>query len=158
MWLSYGMMAIMAPPLRSINHLEALRNGVNSGIVDSLGSDHAPHTLEEKSASSVWEVKVGVPGLETTLPLDVTMVRKNQLSLPRMVELLAEKPAEIFGLKNKGKLEQGKDADLTIVDYNLRWTINASKFKSKAKFSPYNGWEVVGKPVKTIRQRRVCYG
>ncbi len=146
----YGMMAIMSPPLRSINHLEALRNGVNSGIVDSLGSDHAPHTLEEKSASSVWEVKVGVPGLETTLPLMLTMVRKNSLSLPRIVELLAEKPAEIFGLKNKGRLEQGKDADLTIVDYNLRWTINASKFKSKAKFSLYNGWEAVGKPVKTI--------
>ncbi len=67
-----------------------------------------------------------------------------------MVELLAEKPSEIFGLTSKGKLEQGKDADLTIVDYNQRWTINASKFKSKAKFSPYNGWEVVGKPVKTF--------
>ena len=67
-----------------------------------------------------------------------------------MVELLAEKPAEIYGLTSKGKLEAGKDADLTIVDYNLRWTIAASKFKSKAKFSLYNGWEVVGKPVKTF--------
>jgi dihydroorotase-like cyclic amidohydrolase len=79
----------------------------------------------------------------------LTLVRKNQLSLQQLVGLLAEKPVEIYGLTSKGKLEAGKDADLTIVDYNQRWTINASKFKSKAKFSLYDGWEVVGKPVKT---------
>ena len=141
---------IMAPPLRSKNNVEALWQGINDGTVDSLGSDHAPHTLEEKSASSIWEVKVGVPGLETTLPLMLTMVRKNRLPLSRMVELLAEKPAKIFNLKGKGKLEKGNDADLTVVDFNQKWTICASKFKSKAKFSPYNGLEVIGKPVKTI--------
>jgi dihydroorotase len=141
---------IMAPPLRSKNNVEALWQGIKDGTVDSLGSDHAPHTLEEKSASSIWEVKVGVPGLETTLPLMLTMVRKNRLPLSRMVELLAEKPAKIFNLKGKGKLEKGNDADLTVVDFNQKWTICASKFKSKAKFSPYNGIEVIGKPVKTI--------
>lgn len=146
----YGMMAIMAPPLREPAHKEALINGAISGTIDTIGSDHAPHTIEEKSQSNVWEVKVGVPGLETTLPLMLTMVKKNQLSIQRMVELLAEKPSEIFKLKGKGKLEKDKDADLTIIDYNTRWRIDASKFKSKAKFSPYDGWEVVGKPVKTI--------
>jgi dihydroorotase (multifunctional complex type) len=146
----YGMIAVMAPPLRDRLHQDALQKGVLSGAVDTIGSDHAPHTIEEKSVSSVWEVKVGVPGLETTLPLMLTMIRKNKLSLQRMVALLAEKPAEIYGLTSKGKLEAGKDADLTIVDYNLRWTISASKFKSKAKFSLYDGWEVVGKPVKTF--------
>jgi dihydroorotase len=146
----YGMMAVMAPPLRDRFHLDALQNGLTSGAIDTVGSDHAPHTLEEKSAGSVWEIKVGVPGLETTLTLMLTLIRKNKLSLQRMVSLLAEKPAEIYGLTGKGKLEQGKDADITVVDYNLRWTISASKFKSKAKFSLYDGWEVVGKPVKTI--------
>jgi dihydroorotase (multifunctional complex type) len=146
----YGMMAVMAPPLRDRTHQDSLLRGVTSGVIDTVGSDHAPHTLEEKSARSVWETKVGVPGLETTLPLMLTMVRKNQLSLQRMVGLLAEKPAEIYGLAGKGKLEAGKDADLTIVDYNQRWTISASKFKSKAKFSLYDGWEVVGKPTKTF--------
>lgn len=146
----YGMMAIIAPPLRDRNHQEALWSGLSSEVVDSLGSDHAPHTPEEKSASNVWEVKVGVPGLETTLPLMLTMFKKNRLPLPRMVELLAEKPAQIFGLKGKGRLEQGKDADLTIIDYKRNWTIDALKFKSKAKFSPYNGWGVTGKPVKTF--------
>jgi dihydroorotase len=146
----YGMMAVMAPPLRDRTHQDALLRGVTSGVIDTVGSDHAPHTLEEKSARSVWETKVGVPGLETTLPVMLTMVRKNQLSLQRVVGLLAEKPAEIYGLAGKGKLEAGKDADLTIVDYNQRWTISASKFKSKAKFSLYDGWEVVGKPTKTF--------
>ena len=66
----YGMMAVMAPPLRDRTHQDALLKGVTTGVVDTVGSDHAPHTLEEKSASSVWEIKVGVPGLETTLPLN----------------------------------------------------------------------------------------
>ncbi len=125
--------------------------------VDVIGSDHAPHALREKSASSVWDVKVGVPGLETTLPLILTMVKKNRLSLTRAVELMAEKPAEIFGLKDRGSIEQGKNADLTIVDHKLEWKINASKFRSKAKFSPYDGWEVVGKPVKTYVKGTLVY-
>ena len=124
--------------------------GLEAGWVDSLGSDHAPHALSEKSASSVWDVKVGVPGLETTLPLILTAVKKNRLSLSQAVALLAEKPAEIFGLSDRGRLEQGKNADLTVVDFNGKFKIDASKFKSKAKFSPYDGWEVQGKPVKTF--------
>jgi dihydroorotase (multifunctional complex type) len=146
----YGMMAVMAPPLRDKVNQEALLKGANQGIIDTIGSDHAPHTLEEKTANSVWEVKVGVPGLETTLPLMLTLVKKNLLALQRLVELLAEKPAEIYGLTNKGKLEEDKAADLTVIDYNQQWTINASKFKSKAKFSLYNGWEVIGRPIKTF--------
>ena len=114
-----------------------------------MGSDHAPHSLKEKCASDVWDVKVGVPGLETTLPLMLTMVKKNRLTLAQIVHLLAEKPAEIFNLKDRGRLEQGKKADLTVIDYNQKFKIEASKFKSKAKFSPFNEWEVQGKPVKT---------
>ena len=121
-----------------------------TGWVDALGSDHAPHALSEKSASSVWDVKVGVPGLETTLPLILTLVKKNRLSLAQAVQLLAEKPAEIYGLNDRGRLEQGKNADLTVVDFNRKFKIEASKFKSKAKYSPYDGWEVQGKPVKTF--------
>lgn len=146
----YGMMAIMMPPLRDRTHQEALMKGVKQGDIDTVGSDHAPHTFEEKTADSVWEVKVGIPGLETTLPLMLTLVKKDWLTFQRLVELLAEKPADIYGLTNKGKLEQGKDADLTIIDYNRPWTIEASKFKSKAKFSPFDKWKVVGKPTKTF--------
>jgi dihydroorotase len=146
----YGQMLIMAPPLRNKDQIEALWKGLEAGSVDALGSDHAPHALSEKSAGSVWDVKVGVPGLETTLPLMLTQVRENRLSLAQVIQLLVEKPAEIYGLDSYGRLEQGKNADLTVVDFNHKFKIDASKFKSKAKYSPYDGWEVVGKPVKTF--------
>ncbi len=152
----FGGLAIMAPPLRDRTQVDALWKGLDDGSVDTLGSDHAPHTLEEKLASSVWEVKAGIPGLEVTLPIMLTMVRKNRLTLNQVIAFLSEKPAEIYGLKDRGKLEAGKNADLTIVDYSP-FKIDASKFKSKAKFSPYNGWEVYGKPAKTIVNGQVVY-
>jgi dihydroorotase len=145
-----GQMLIVAPPIRDINHQKALWEGIEDVSVDTLGSDHAPHTLNEKLASDIWAVKPGLPGLEVSLPLILTAINKNKLSLDRAVELFAEKPAEIFGLKGQGKLEAGNCANLTVVDYKLKWKIDASKFKSKAKFSPYDGWEVQGKPAKTF--------
>jgi dihydroorotase len=151
----YGTSIVTMPPLRSENNREALWKGISNGWVDVLGSDHAPHTMREKSAGNVWDVKVGIPGLETTLPLMLTMVRKNRLSLLRVVELLSEKPAEIFNLKNRGRLEQGKIADLTVVDFNQKFKIDASKFHSKAKYTPFDGWEVQGRPVKTFVNGRL---
>jgi dihydroorotase len=146
----YGQLVIMAPPLRNKTNLDALWKGIKEGLVDTVGSDHAPHAPSEKSANSVWDVKVGVPGLETTLPLMMTMVKKNRLTLAKAVQLLAEKPAEIFALCDRGRLEAGKNADLTVVDFNCQFKVDASKFKSKAKYSPYDGWAVWGRPVKTI--------
>jgi dihydroorotase len=146
----YGSLIVMMPPLRSRSHIEALWKGLSNGWIDAIGSDHAPHALKEKSASSIWDVKVGVPGLETTLPLMLTMVRKNRLLLARLVQLLSEKPAEIFNLKDRGRLEQGEKADLVAIDFNQKFKIDASKFHSKAKYSPYDGWEVQGRPVKTF--------
>ena len=153
----YCQLVIMAPPLRSEEQVEALWKSVDDGTVDTLGSDHAPHALSEKSSDNVWDVKVGVPGLETTLPLILTQVKKNRLTLAQAVHLLAEKPAEIFGVEDSGWLEQGKNADLTVVDYNQKFKIDASKFKSKAKYSPYNGWEVNGKPAKTFVNGLLVY-
>ncbi len=153
----YGQLVIMAPPLRDRTHVDGLWKGIEAGSVNTVGSDHAPHASSEKAASSVWEVKVGVPGLETTLPLMITMIKKNRLTLARVVELLAEKPAEIFGLGDHGRLEQGKNADLTVVDFNRQFKIDASKFKSKAKYSPYDGWDVQGLVVKTILNGQVVF-
>ena len=146
----HGLMLTMMPPLRGERHVAALWKGVVDGWVDVLGSDHAPHTLSEKAVASVWDVKVGVPGLETTLPLMLTMVRKNRISLARLIQLLSEKPAEIFNLKDRGGLMKGNKADLVVVDYNRKYRVDASKFHSKAKYSPFDGWEVQGKPVKTF--------
>ena len=92
----YGQLVIMAPPLRNQDQVDALWKGLEAGTVDTVGSDHAPHALEEKAASSVWEVKVGVPGLETTLPLMLTQVKKNKLSFTQVVHA--------FGRKTRGNL------------------------------------------------------
>jgi dihydroorotase len=80
----------------------------------------------------------------------LTMVRKNKISLAHVVQLLSEKPAELFGLRDRGGLAQGNKADLTVVDFKRKFKIDASKFRSKAKFSPFNGWDVQGCPVKTF--------
>ncbi|TRO54235.1 hypothetical protein E2P64_09400, partial [Candidatus Bathyarchaeota archaeon] len=146
----YGLMLTIIPPLRGESTIEALWKGVADGWVDVIGSDHAPHVLNEKSASSVWDVKVGVPGLETILPLMLTMVRKNRISLAYVVQLLSEKPAEIFNLRSRGGLVQGRKADLTVVDFKRKFRIDASKFHSKAKYSPFDSWEVQGRAVKTF--------
>ena len=145
-----GTLAVTVPPVREDNHLEALWNGVRGGSVDILASDHAPHTLKEKEPESVWDVKVGIPGLETTLPLLLTEVHRQRLSIGDVVRLMSEKPAKTFKLSGKGYLGDGNDADLTIVDLGSKYNIDASKFHSKAKYSPFDGRAVEGKPVKTF--------
>ena len=145
-----GAMLAMMPPLREDADVKALWQGVEKGLVDVLGSDHAPHTIEEKTAKSIWDAKVGVPGLETTLPLMLTMVKRNRLTIDMLVRLLAENPAEIFKLKDRGRLEQGMKADVVAVDLKEKFKVDASKFHSKTKYSPYDGWEVQGKPIKTF--------
>jgi len=145
-----GTLALTMPPLRDKSDVDGLWEAVKNGWVDVIGSDHAPHTLKEKEAESVWDVKVGIPGLETTLPLLLTEVRRGRISIGDVVRLMSENPAEIFKLKNKGRLKEGNDADLTIVDLNRKYKVDASKFHSKANFSPFEGREVEGKPVKTI--------
>jgi len=144
-----GPLALTMPPVRDKDGMEALWNGIRNGWIDSIGSDHAPHALREK-AGSVWNVKVGIPGLETTLPLLLTEVKRGRLSIGDVVRLMAEKPAEIYGLNGRGSLSAGNKADLTIIDLNKKYKIDASSFKSKAKYSPFDGWPVVGKPAKTF--------
>jgi dihydroorotase (multifunctional complex type) len=145
-----GTLALTMPPVREKHHTEALWNGVKNGWIDILASDHAPHTLQEKKAKAVWDVKVGIPNLETTLPLLLTEVKRGRLSIADVVRLMAEKPAEIFKLKGRGCLKEGNNADLTVVDLNRKYKIEASNFHSKAKYSPFDHWTVEGKPVKTF--------
>jgi len=149
-YVHFGAVALTMPPLRNREDVDALWKGIAEGKIDTLGSDHAPHALQEKDAASIWDVKVGIPGLETMLPLVLTEVHRNRLTLSRAIELLCEKPAEIFGLSDRGRLETGKKADLTVVNFNAKFKLDASKFKSKAKFSPFDKWDVQGKPVKTF--------
>lgn len=145
-----GKLALTLPPLREKRQVEALWNGVVNGWVDVVGSDHAPHALEEKIVDSIWDVKSGIPGLETTLPLLLTLVKKSKMSIDQLVRLLSEKPAAIFNLKDRGGLKEGNYADLVVVDIKRKYKIDASEFFSKAKYSPFDGWNVEGKPVKTF--------
>jgi dihydroorotase len=145
-----GTLALTTPPIREKHHISALWNGIRNSWIDILASDHAPHTLGEKKAESVWDVKVGVPGLETTLPLLLTEVKHGRLSITDVVRLMSKNPADVFELKGRGCLKEGNNADLVVVDLDRKYRIDASKFHSKAKYSPFNGWNVEGKPVKTF--------
>jgi len=145
-----GTLGVTMPPIREKEHAEALWEGVRNGWIDIVASDHAPHAVEEKEGETVWDVKVGIPGLETTLPLMLTQVKRGLLSIGDVARLMSEKPAEIFNLKGKGCLKEGNNADLTVVDLRKKFKIDSSNFQSKAKFSPFDGWEVEGKPAKTF--------
>lgn len=145
-----GVMALTVPPLRDKSHVEALWSGLRQGMVDLIGSDHAPHTFTEKNAESVWDVKTGIPGLETSLPLMLTAVNAGLLGIADVVRLMAENPAKIFKLKGRGFIKEGCKADLVAVDLEREYCIDASRFHSKARFSPFHGKRVKGKPVKTF--------
>jgi len=145
-----GTMLLTTPPVRNRNIVGALWSAVKNGQIDIVASDHAPHLITEKTADSVWDVKPGIPGLETSLPLLLTKVNEGQLTIHDLVRLTAEKPAEIFHLNGHGFLEESYDANITVVDLHRRGKIDASKFYSKAKYSPFDGWRVRGMPVKTF--------
>lgn len=146
----HGTMAIMNPPLRTKEDIKELWSALKQGSIDALASDHAPHTMEEKEAKSVWDVKPGIPGLETMLPLLLTQVNKGRLTIPDLVRSTSEKPAEIFHLKGRGDLGEGYYADLVVVDMHREYRIESSRFYSKAKYSPFDGWKIKGKPIKTF--------
>lgn len=146
----YKTLALTDPPIRSEKDIEALWEALKQCSIDALASDHAPHTIEEKETESVWDARPGIPGLETSLPLLLTQVNKGVLTIPDVVRVTSKKPADIFHLKGRGSLDEGYCADLVVVDINREYQIDSSKFYSKAKYSPFDGWRVKGKPVKTF--------
>jgi len=151
----YKTIALTDPPLRTEKDVEALWNALRRGLIDAVASDHAPHTIEEKEAESVWEVSPGIPGLETTLPLLLTQVNEGRLTLPTLIEVTSKRPAEIFHIGDRGSLAKGHCADLVVVDMKRKHRIDSSQFHSKAKYSPFDGWRVKGKPMKTFVNGRL---
>jgi len=146
----YGTLALADPPLRTKDDVKALWTALKHGSIDALASDHAPHTIEEKEVQSVWDAKPGIPGLETMLPLFLTQVNDGRLTVTDLVRLASEKPAQIFNLRGRGSLDEGNHADIVVVDINREYKIDSSSFYSKAKYSPFDGWRVKGKPIKTF--------
>ncbi len=150
-------LALTDPPLRSRRDVEALWDALKLGLIDTIASDHAPHAIEEKKTESVWDTKPGVPGLETTLPLLLTQVNEKRLTIHDLVRLTSEKPATIFHLRDRGRLKEKYWADLVIVDMKQEHKVDSSKFFSKAKYSPFDGWKVKGKPLKTFVNGQLVY-
>jgi dihydroorotase len=150
-----GTKAQMNPPLRDRHHQERLWWGVERGIVDVLGSDHAPHTLEEKG-KSYPATPSGMPGVQTLVPVMLDHVNAGRLSLSRLVDLTSAGPQRIFGIAGKGRIAVGYDADLTIVDLNDERTIEDEWIGSKCGWTPFAGRRVRGWPKGTLVRGRVA--
>jgi dihydroorotase len=142
----FGNMAKTNPPLRDKENQLGLKYLPE---IDIIGTDHAPHTLEEKK-KSVWDAPPGVPGLETILPLLLTHVNQGKLKLKDIKRLLCENPAKMFHIPHKGFILEGMDADLVVVDLEKDGVIDSANFHSKAKYSPFEGFKVKGMPTMTL--------
>ena len=152
-----GPNAKVNPPLRSQEDVAAIREGLTNGTIDMIASDHAPHSPEEKNRH--WDqAPFGVIGLETTLGLVLTyLVHPGILTLSQAIEKMSIMPARIFGLDGLGigVIKEGGKADLTLIDLDRKWKVDVSRFYSKGRNCPFNGWELQGKAILTIVAGRI---
>lgn len=147
----------MNPPLRTAADAAALAEGLRTGVLDAIATDHAPHTSEEKGRG-LERAPFGVVGLETAAALILDrFVRPGILSLARFVEVLSVNPARLFGLTGKGRLAAGADADLTVLDLELAHTVDKERFESKGRNTPFEGWKLKGGVVMTFVGGHVAY-
>ena len=147
----YGTFIKTNPPLRP----EA--DSVRIGDLDEesiIGTDHAPHTLEDKTKGT-WASSPGIPNLETVVPLLLTEVNNGNLDFKLIPKIFSENAAKVYGLNSKGKIEIGSDADFTVIDLKREGKFDISEFKTKAEYSPFDGWEYKGLPIMTIVNGKV---
>jgi dihydroorotase len=145
----------MNPPVRDEATQKALWDAITSGLCDVLGSDHAPHTLEEK-AKPYPSSPSGMPGVQTLVPVMLDHVNKGRLTLERFVDLSSHGPGRIFGISGKGRIAEGYDADFTIVDMKARRTITNQWIESRCGWTPHDGREVQGWPIGTLVRGRIA--
>ncbi|MDH5557381.1 MAG: dihydroorotase [Alphaproteobacteria bacterium] len=144
-----GTLAQMNPPIRDEKHRDALWRALADGIVDVIGSDHAPHTLEEKG-KPYPESPSGMPGVQTLVPIMLDHVSQGRLTLERFVDLTSAGPARVYNAARKGRIAAGYDGDFTIVDLKAKKTIENSMMASKCGWTPFEGMTVTGWPVATV--------
>tara|TARA_Y100001958_G_C21240635_1_gene568220 strand:+ start:74 stop:1408 length:1335 start_codon:yes stop_codon:yes gene_type:complete len=144
-----GTLAQQNPPIREKSHQDALWKALNDGVVDIIASDHAPHTLDEKSATYPKSPS-GTPGVQTLVPIMLNHVNNGKLSLSKLVSLWSQGPERIHKIHKKGRIKEGYDADFTIVDMNKEMIITNQQQKSKSKWTPFDGMKVRGWPTHTI--------
>lgn len=139
-----GTLVQMNPPVRSEAHRLALWKAVKEGLFDVFGSDHAPHTLEEKSKPYPHSPS-GMPGVQTLFPVMLDWALKGEIELTQLCHMLMERPADLYGIKGKGRIGPGYDADLVIVDTRAKSVVRNSDMKSKCGWTPYDGKELQGR-------------
>ena len=144
----------MKPGLKTKDDQKALWEGIHNGKVNTIATDHAPHTKEEKMQINSPFV---VPGCETMLPLLLDSVNNKKITLKKIVELCCENPAKIFKIKNKGFIKEGFDADLAIIDLDLEKKVNNDELFTKCKWSPFDGWKLKGWPVATMVNGNIAF-
>ncbi len=145
------------PPLRSREDVRALLEAVADGVIDVFATDHAPHSPEEKDVE-FDRAPFGIDGLETAVSLLLDrIVNKKVISLTRFVEMLSWRPAQILGLKNKGRIAVGADADLTVLNLNKEIIVDVRSFASKSRNNPFHGWKLKGAPIMTIVGGRTVF-
>lgn len=149
-----GTFAQMNPPIREARHRDALWHAVEQGVVDCIGSDHAPHTRQEK-AKAYPQSPSGMPGVQTLLPLLLDHLNAGRLTLDRLIDLTSTGPARIYGIAGKGRIAVGYDADLTVVDLKARRTIREAWIASRCGWTPFDGMTVTGWPIATIVRGQV---
>jgi dihydroorotase len=149
-----GTYAQMNPPIRDALHRDALWRAVREGLIDVIGSDHAPHTRAEKERTYP-ETPSGMPGVQTLVTILLDHVNAGRLSLSRFVDLTSEGAARIYGIAAKGRIVVGYDADFTIVDLKAKRRIENSWIASKSGWTPFDGMETTGWPVATIIRGRI---
>ena len=150
-----GTYAQMNPPLRDKSHYDRLWYGVRNNFNDTIGSDHAPHTKEEKERPYPSSPS-GMPGVQTSLPLLLDHVNRGRLTLERVVDLTAAGPQRIFGIMGKGRIAVGYDADLVLVDLNANRVITNDWIESKCGWTPFNDTKVRGWPITTILRGKIA--
>lgn len=151
----YNTLAKMNPPLRTWEDIQAIKEGLCDGTIDAIATDHAPHAVQDKQQEFA-EAPFGVVGLETALPLTLTLVDEGVLSLEAAVAKLSTEPARVFRL-NKGTLAPGADADVVVVDLEAYWEVDPTRLRSRSRNTPFAGWKVKGKVTTTLVGGRVVY-
>lgn len=156
--LRHGALRKFTPPARARTEaeLDDMWRLLRESAVDLISTDHAPATQEQKQRGSIWDAPFGLPGLDTTLPLLLDAAAAGRISYERVVAAYSEIPARTYGLfPHKGQLAVGADADFVLVDPAHRWTLRDDLVRSKARWTPYDGRPVVGRPVVTILRGQV---